>query len=120
MVQAIPNSGPVTEGGITAQTRVNLKRLEPVEESRNRNPKIRNGNVRNVHLCKDPVTGDTELASFDGEMSTDCTVEEHESIREYRERPEVDSVGKAARSYLLSKKKPGALHAEVRVTAFLG
>ena len=117
MVEANP-IGPVTKGGITAQTRLNLKRLEPVEESRNRNPKFTN--VNNVHLCKDQVTGETELASFNGDMDTDCTLSNHESIREYRERPEVDSVGKAARSYLVYANKPGARNAEVVVTSFLG
>ena len=79
MVQANP-IGPITQGGITAQTRVNLKLQKPAQDRGN--PKFTN--VNNVHLCKDQETGETELASFNGDMVTNCTLSEHESIREYR------------------------------------
>lgn len=53
-------------------------------------------------------------------MRTDCTLSDHESIREYRGRPEITSIAKAARAYLVYKNMPNAREAEVEVISSLG
>ena len=68
-----------------------------------------------MHLCKDDQTSLTELVSDTEEMRTDCTLSDHSSIAEYRnrDRPEMKSVGKAARAYLVYANRPGARTADV-------
>ena len=72
--------------------------LEPEEKKGN----TQVADFSNVVLYKDETSSLDSLRSTTEEMSTQHTLSEHSSLREYRTRPEMSIVAKAAHAYLQS------------------